>query len=52
MKVLDNSALQGVCSCGWTGNALAQASGIAIAMAAVQSEIQAHKHIPKVKVNK
>lgn len=52
LKVLDNSAIQGVCSCGWTGNPLAQTSGLAAAMAAVQSEIQGHKHIPKVKVKK
>lgn len=49
IRVLDSGALQGVCSCTWVGNALAQSSGVAAAMAAVQSEIQAHKHIPKPK---
>jgi hypothetical protein len=49
IRVLDNGALQGVCSCTWVGNALAQTSGVGAAMAAVQSEIQAHKHIPKPK---
>jgi hypothetical protein len=49
IKVLDNSALQGVCSCGWSGNALAQSSGLTKAMDAVQSEIQAHKHVPQPK---
>jgi hypothetical protein len=46
IRVLDNSALQGVCSCGWVGNALAQTSGLAKAMTEVQKEIQGHKHIP------
>lgn len=46
IKVLDNGALQGACSCGWSGNALAQSAGLALAMASVQSEIQGHKHIP------
>ena len=49
IKVLDSSALQGVCSCGWTGNALAQSAGLALAMAGVQSEIQGHKHMPQPK---
>lgn len=52
IKVLESSALQGICSCGWTGNALAQSSGLATAMAAVQSEIQGHAHIPKPKKEK
>lgn len=51
IKVLDNQALQGICSCGWKGNALAQSSGLAKAMAAVQDEIQSHKHLPKEKKN-
>lgn len=52
IKVLESSALMGVCSCGWAGNALAQSSGLATAMAAVQSEIQAHKHLPQPKKEK
>ena len=46
IKVLDSGALQGVCSCTWEGNALAQSSGLTKAMEAVQKEIQSHKHIP------
>lgn len=49
IKVLDNMALQGVCSCGWVGNALVQSSGLDKALAATQSEIQTHKHILKAK---
>lgn len=49
IKVLESSALQGVCSCGWVGNALAQSSGLSVAMTAVQSEIQGHKHLPQPK---
>lgn len=52
IKVLDSGALQGVCSCSWVGNALAQTSGLSVAMAAVQSEIQAHTHVPKPKKKK
>lgn len=52
IKVLESSALQGICSCGWVGNALAQTSGLAVALAAVQSEIQGHSHVPKPKKEK
>lgn len=51
IKVLDNNALQGVCSCGWNGNAASMVKGVSAAMAVVQQEIQAHKHIPKERKN-
>lgn len=46
LQVLDNGSIRGVCSCGWEGNAFAQTSGVSAAMAAAQSELQGHKHIP------
>lgn len=49
IKVLDNSSLCGICSCGWKGNAFAQSSGLSAAMTAAQQEIQAHKHLPQPK---
>lgn len=46
-EVLDSGALRGVCSCGWRGNALAQSSGLTVAIAAVAEEIKTHKHLEK-----
>lgn len=47
IKVLDNAALQGVCSCTWRGNAIAQTAGVSKAIEAAQGEIDSHIHIPK-----
>ncbi len=52
IKILDSGALCGVCLCGWSGNAIAQTAGLDKAMAAVQSEIQGHTHVPKPKKEK
>lgn len=45
VKVLDNLALQGVCSCGWEGNAIAQSSGANAAYLAAAKEIDDHQHV-------
>lgn len=49
IKVLDNGALQGVCSCSWKGNAFVQKSGLTSAITAAGNEIAEHKCLPQPK---
>lgn len=52
IKVLDESLFQGVCSCTWEGSRMAAKTDLGKTLAAIQSEIQAHNHIPKPKKGK
>jgi len=52
INVLDNRSLRGVCSCGWVQSMAVLQTDLSAAMAAVQSEIQEHKHLPTPKKEK
>ncbi len=48
VRVVETMVFMGVCSCSWEGNRLG-GEDISLALASVNSEIQAHKHIVKEK---